>query len=281
VAAIAFLMALQLVAQNEPEKVTRIVDYEVSIAPSDGRIAFISNRDGRFKLYTMNSDSSDLRRLTDDSGTDDNPAWSPDGQWIAYVSDKSGDNELYVVARDGSSNRRLTSHPGADLHPSWSADGRSIVFTTLRNSRGPDEPQLDLYVIDLDGGSERQLASGASFGSWSPNGKSMIYWCMFDGNAEIVLASGGGRLVKRLTNNPAFDGWPSWSPDGRHIVFARERGGDSDIYLVDLAGNERLVAGGPGRKTGPRWSPDAKWIYYSRRSEGEVRIWRVPAPEGG
>lgn len=259
---------------------TRTIDSEVSLAPDGTRIAFISNRDGRFKLYVMNIDGSGLRRLTDDAAADDNPAWSPDGRWIAFATERSGDADIHIIAADRSSRRRVTHARGNDIHPAWSPDGRALVFTTSRNSRSPDRPQLDIYRIEADGRNERQLTSGpvTSFASWSPDGRHMIYWRMFGDNADIALADREGNFLRRLTNDPAFEGWPSWSPDGTRIAFARERGEEADIMVTDLAGNVVLVAGGPGRKTGPRWSADGRHIYYSRQVERQVRIWRVPSP---
>ncbi len=255
-----------LAAGAEPEPVTRIVDHEVAPAPDGERLAFVSNRDGRSKLYVINVDGTGLRRLTDGDASDDNPAWSPDGRWIAFVSEREGNADIYLIAADGSSERRLTVAAGAGLHPHWSPDGRRLIFTSLRNSPAPDRPQLDIYMINAEGSGERRLTSGptTSFASWSPDGSRMVFWRMFDGNADIALADSEGNFISRLTMDPAFEGWPSWSPDGLRVAYARERGEDADIYVSDLAGNSRLVAGGPGRKTGPRWSADGSHIYFSR-----------------
>lgn len=45
---------------------------------SDGQIAFASNRDGNFEIYTMNGDGSFPRRITFADGAEDtSPAWQP------------------------------------------------------------------------------------------------------------------------------------------------------------------------------------------------------------
>ena len=41
------------------------------------RIAFASNRYGDFDIYVMDGDGSNIRRLTDGSGRDFGPSWSP------------------------------------------------------------------------------------------------------------------------------------------------------------------------------------------------------------
>jgi len=45
----------------------------------------------------------------------------------------------------------LTDNPGYDAEPTVSPDGRTIVFTSLRDG------DLDIYTMDLDGGSVRRL----------------------------------------------------------------------------------------------------------------------------
>lgn len=45
---------------------------------SDGtRIAFASNKDGDYEIYVMNADGSGVVALTNNSGFDGWPAWSP------------------------------------------------------------------------------------------------------------------------------------------------------------------------------------------------------------
>ena len=43
----------------------------------------------------------------------------------------------------------------------------------------------------------------------------------------------GGR-VQRITRNEERDDFPSWHPNGRQLVYASERDGSVDIYLVDV-----------------------------------------------
>ena len=55
----------------------------------------------------VGADGSDQRQLTDNSGQDFFPSWSPDGQTIVFSSDRSGAVELYLMDADGGNQRPL------------------------------------------------------------------------------------------------------------------------------------------------------------------------------
>ena len=71
------------------------------------RIAFQSNRNGNWDIFTMRADCDphaadaetecDLRQITNEPGDDMLPAWSPDGRWIAFVSTRDGTPQIYLV----------------------------------------------------------------------------------------------------------------------------------------------------------------------------------------
>ena len=108
----------------------------------EGLIAFYSNRDGNYEIYSIRPDGSDLKRLTFDPASDQTPAWSPDGRRLAFRSERSGGGNLYVMDADGGSLRRLTMGPGDDSQSAWSPDGTRIAFSSLRDGN------RDIYVVN-------------------------------------------------------------------------------------------------------------------------------------
>jgi LysM repeat protein len=76
-------------------------------AGSQGRVAFMSARDGNWEIYVVDMDSGNLRRLTNNSAQDGLPTWAPNGKSIAFVSNRSGAWAIWVMDASGNSQRKL------------------------------------------------------------------------------------------------------------------------------------------------------------------------------
>jgi Tol biopolymer transport system component len=135
-------------------------------SPDDRQIAFASNRVGKFQIYAMNSDGSNVRRLTNDKGEDSSPAWAPDGAAIVFVSDREGEHPaLFLMGADGSEQRRLVFSKRQDFcFPAWSLDGSTIAFSALNRVAtqfirfGEERPRCEmwtgeyqLFTVDSEG----------------------------------------------------------------------------------------------------------------------------------
>jgi tetratricopeptide (TPR) repeat protein len=88
-------------------------DFQPSGSPDGSRIAFTSQREGGWEIFTANTDGSDMTRLTDNHAIDGLPIWSPGGNAIAFASDESGLWDIWVMGADGSDRRKLFGVPGS------------------------------------------------------------------------------------------------------------------------------------------------------------------------
>ena len=67
--------------------------------------------------------------------------------------------------------------------------------------------------------------------------------------------------------------WPSWSPDGSRIVFASDRDGDFEIYLMDRDGaNVTQLTHNSAEDWDPAWSPTGAAIAFTSAQNGEPEI---------
>jgi len=84
-----------------------------AVSPDGRHIALMSQRDGNWEVYRINSDGSGLLRLTDHGANDGLPTWSPDGSAIAFVSDRDGAWAIWAMTPDGQGQRQLFALPGS------------------------------------------------------------------------------------------------------------------------------------------------------------------------
>ncbi|MCY4554854.1 MAG: FG-GAP-like repeat-containing protein [Chloroflexi bacterium] len=238
---------------------------------SDSRIVFSSDRGGDFEIYSMLPDGSDLKRLTNNSGYDDMPAWSPDGKKIAFVSDRHGSPEIYVMNADGSRARRLTEDNGPDnALPTWSPDGSRIAYSSERDGN------REIYVMDADGSNPVNLTNDPGYDSspaWSPDGQRILFNSRRDGNLEIYVMDAHGSNQVRLTRNATSDEFPAWSPDGSRIAFSSSRTGRRSVYVMNADGaNPVQITGDAFNDYWPSWSPDGARITFTSDRYGAPEI---------
>ena len=256
-----------------------------------GRISFVSNRDGNREIYVMNADGSGQTRLTNNTESDRDPSWSPDGRRIAFslygfthrVESQGGESyrasygnlEIYVMNADGSGHTRLTNNTEGDWDPSWSPDGQRIVFSSDRDGNS------EICVMNADGSGQTRLTNnteGDRDPSWSPDGRRIAFKSSRDGKSEIYVMNADGSSQTRLTNNTEGDWDPSWSPDGRRIAFTSSRDGKSEIYVMNADGSSQTrLTNNTDADWDSSWSPDGQRIVFSSDRDGDHEIYIMNA----
>ncbi len=235
-----------------------------------GKIAFASDRDGNFEIYTMDADGGGQTRLTEDPFEDFSPAWSPDGTRIAFVSTRDGNSEIYVMNMDGTGQTRLTNNSAGDLGPKWSPNGAQIAFFSNRD--GDDE----IYSMNPDGSSQVNLtnhpADDASF-TFSPNGTMIAFSsAREDSQFDIYTMTSSGAGVTRLTTAPGDDIDPSWS--SQQIAFQSNRDDTDELYTMGAAGqNQVRLTNNADFDEDPAQPADGSRIAFSSSRDGNFEIY--------
>lgn len=162
-------------------------------SPDGTKIAFASDRMGDFNIFTINTDGTDLTRITSyKSGA---PDWSPDGKQIAFQTEKDGNFEIYVMNADGTSAKRLTNNPANDMSPVWSPDGKQIAFYSEVDGNG------EIFLMNADGSNQINLTLSQvseSMRSWSPDGKNITFESNQSGSYRLYIINIETREVSTL-----------------------------------------------------------------------------------
>ena len=224
----------------------------VAWAPDGSRLAFsavTTSWDDGYRIFLVDRDGADMRRLQTGAEPALYPAFSPDGSRIAYSSGRGGDSDVYVIEVDGGKTTRLTHGEGADGYPSWSPDGAKIAFHSARDGN------YEIYVMNADGSDETRITEHPADDynpAWSPDGR----WIAFDSDRdevegdEIYAASPDGSDLALVVAEGVF---PTWSPDSKRILFTL--GG---LWSAGTDGSDRVRL--LEKSVYGAWSPDGSTI---------------------
>jgi Tol biopolymer transport system component len=182
----------------------------------------------------------------------------------------------------------------AYFHP----DGQSLIFASSHLDPNIDVPRpgpprgpaysrserykwefpewMEIFRSDLDGQNLVRLTDAPGYdaeGSYSPDGRAIVFTSFRDGNAEIYIMNAHGTSPRRITNAPGYDGGPFFSPDGKRIVYRSDRN-DNDLlqlFVNNTEGTaERQLTDNEFVNWGPFWHPDSRHIVYATSKHGHT-----------
>ncbi|MCA1630721.1 MAG: protein kinase [Acidobacteria bacterium] len=165
--------------------------------------------------------------------------FSQDGNYVYYVRrEKAGDKGfVYQMPALGGSSRKITE--GADGPITLSPDGRRLAFVRYDYTRG----ESALIVADMDGGSERSLATrkepaglSTEGTAWSPDGKVIVcaaYSASTDDAVTLVeVAVEDGRERQILPMQMGAIDNIAWLADGSGLLMAAADKSSGYFYQI-------------------------------------------------
>jgi Tol biopolymer transport system component len=203
-------------------------------SPDGTRIAFYSNRGGKYEIWILRVDGSELERaaIMPDRSRAFHPIWSPDGRQLAYDLDE---NEALIDLTRPLAERRPALLPLAERGMgfsafSWSADGRWLAGALHVQTR--DRRQLPGIVLySLADKSYVRLTDRGEYATWLSDSRHLLYW---DGG-KLLLLDTLSRISRQVLAIPQGSDYNDLclSPDDRTLYLARNTE-EGDIWMLTM-----------------------------------------------
>lgn len=111
-----------------------------------------------------------------------------------------------------------------------------------------------------------------------PSGGRIVFTCTRADYNQLCLINADGTELQQLGSEQfSNDYYPSFSPQGNSILFASNRNGPFDIYMLMFAQRSLIrITQNVGDAVSPDFSPDGRQIVFANRAgDGPTAIWMV------
>lgn len=242
-----------------------------------------------------------IRQITRDFVRAGEGYFSPDGKSIIFQAEEKGTGnpfyQIFVLELASGKYRRVSPGAGKTTCSYFRPDGKKIIFASShldpdarkqyeeeyrqreedkkagrpRRYKWDFDSHMDIFEANPDGSELKRLTDAPGYdaeGSYSPDGKQIVFCSQRDGNLELYIMDADGKNARKLTNAPkCYNGGPFFSPDGKRVIFRsdRQKADHLQLYVInaDGTGERALTDDLNWVQWGPYWYKDGKHIVYA------------------
>lgn len=212
--------------------------------------------------------------------------------------------QMYVMDLDSESVRLVSTGSGATTCGYFFPGDRRVLYssTHLHGPNCPPKPKregayrwalddYDLFAARIDGQEMQRLTNTPGYdaeATVSPDGKTIIWTSVRDGDLDIYAMDLDGSHHRRLTDDVGYDGGAFFSPDSKRIVYRASHPtdpaeiahykellgqrlvepGQLELFIMNADGSgKRQVTSNGASNFSPFFHPDGKRIVFSSNIE--------------
>ncbi len=277
---------------QEQFKIWKVPNVTRGVEPyfsPDGKTLIYNGKeegDSTYKVYTINIDGTNRRRINSAPGNDACSFFNPDGKHLVWTTTKDNLDllpgnysdsqnypqgaEIYASDLDGNHVVRLTNNKNYDAEVTFAPDGHKILFGRQING------QMDLWTMDPDGKNQKQITFTPDWQEggalYFPDNKTIITraWKKSEENLpsrsmQLFTLKEDGSELTQLTFDEGTHWAPYPAPDGIHILYVKvfpKR--NYEIVVLNLkTKEEQRLTFFDGFDGFPSISPDGKLVAFS------------------
>jgi TolB protein len=262
------LGALLACADDAPTSPAAPLGKGAGVSPKVATILFSSTQTGAAKIYAMNGDGSNVRRLTSGEGQDLQPNYQPGNKrfvWMRY----DGGLSVWTANANGGGAKKLApvGTVGSAAFPKYSPDGKRIAFSFNPVS---SHSHARIQIMNADGSGVTDVTpTDRDFynPTWSPDGGALA----FEGSSPagvpsiyaMRLPASEPVLLVECTVQPGCSD-PEISPAGDKVAFTDYA--KQQVGVLDLGTGAVVYAGTNAQN--PAWSKDGGWLLFDQVANG-------------
>lgn len=201
-------------------------------------------------VWLCSADGTNNRRLTNFNGQDFSPMWGGDGQTIYYVSEyfATAQRPLANIVKQDAAGKEppklVTTHQDDSVRRARISgvlrDGSQMIvyecgpdlwIASTKEGVPPRRLAVEVHADDKANTEVvRTFTNGASEFALNKDESHVAF--VVHGDLFLQKLGPGAKAV-RLTDNPAYDHGIAWAPDSSRIIFASDRGGHENLWLLE------------------------------------------------